>query len=204
MAPEGSEETKHWGGGGGQASVCDQWLAPPPPPPMICLLRAFRRHWYVLWELSLLDHHHHHHHQQRLNFIFPTLWGWTVHFLDGCSPCCPVSWVNVGNIRRSSVLCFSPCFLRGLPRAFLPATGKFKILWSQWVCSLLSTCPYYISQSALPHHLSYTLTRPIDWRRSSFFFLSHSDVLHIHLTILISAFSIRSMLDDFIAHVLLP
>ena len=37
--------------------------------------------------------------------IFPTLWGWTAHFLDGSPPCCPVSWVNVGNIRHSSVFC---------------------------------------------------------------------------------------------------
>ena len=29
--------------------------------------------------------------------IFPTLLGWIVYFLDGCSPCFPVSWVNVGN-----------------------------------------------------------------------------------------------------------
>ena len=28
----------------------------------------------------------------------------TVHFLDGCSPCFPVSWVNVGDIRSSQVL----------------------------------------------------------------------------------------------------
>ena len=47
-------------------------------------------------------HHHHHHRHQHLKSILPTLWGWTVHFLNGCSSCCPVSWVNVGNIRRSS------------------------------------------------------------------------------------------------------
>ena len=48
VAPEGSEQTKHWGGGGGQAIDHKQWLAPtpnalspqclpaplhPPPPP---------------------------------------------------------------------------------------------------------------------------------------------------------------------------
>ena len=42
-------------------------------------------------------------HHYRLKSMFPTLWGWTVHFLDGSPPCCPVSWVNVGNVRRSSV-----------------------------------------------------------------------------------------------------
>ena len=92
--------------------------------------------------------------------------------------------------------------LQGLPCGFLPATGKSKILWSQWVSSLLATCPYHLSLLFLI--TCPILTRRIDWRRSSFFFLSHSDVLHIHLTIRISAFSIRSTLDDFIAHVSLP
>ena len=86
--------------------------------------------------------------------------------------------------------------LRGLPRGFLPATGKFNILWSQWVSSLLATCPYHLILLFLI--TCPILTRPIDWRRSSFFFLSHtcSVARHIHLTILISAFSICSTLDE--------
>ena len=56
---------------------------------------------------------------------FPTLWGWTVHFLDGCPPCCLVSWVNVGNIRRSSVFCdcFLPCFAES-PTWILPSNWE--------------------------------------------------------------------------------
>ena len=72
--------------------------------------------------------------------------GWTVHFLDGCSLCCPVSWVNVGDIRRSSVFCncFLPCFA-GSPMWFPPSNWKINILWSQWVSSLLATCSYHLS-----------------------------------------------------------
>ena len=44
-----------------------------------------------------------------LKSIIPTLWGWTVHFLDGCSPCFPVSWVNVGNIKM--LFCLQWLFL---------------------------------------------------------------------------------------------
>ena len=51
--------------------------------------------------------------------------GLTVHFLDGVSPCFPVSWVNVGNIiKRSYVFCdcFSPYFA-GSPMWF-PTKGN--------------------------------------------------------------------------------
>ena len=95
-------------------------------------------------------------------------------------------WVILDALLSSVIV--SPHVLRGLPHGFLPATGEFKILCSQWVASLVATCPYHLSLLFLitcPF-----LTRPTDLRRSSFFFLSHSDVLHIHLTNLISAFSI--------------
>ena len=107
-------------------------------------------------------------------------------------------WVILDALLSSVIV--SSHVLQGLPRGFLSATGKFNMLWRQWrqwVSSLLATCPYHLSLLFLI--TCRILTRPIDWRRSSFLFLSHSDVLHIHLTILISAFSIRSMLDDFIA-----
>ena len=145
--------------------------------------------------------HNHHHH--RLKSIFPTLWGWTVHFLDGSPPSYSVSWISVGNVKRSPIFfdCFLPC-LAGSPSWILPATGKFNVLWSQWVSSLLATCPYHLSLFFL--NTCPIPTRPIYWRRSSFLLLSHNDALHIPLTILISAFSIRSTLDDFVAHVSLP
>ena len=87
--------------------------------------------------------------------IFPTLWGWTVHFLDGSPPCWPVSWVNVGDIGRSSFFCdcFSPCFV-GSPTWFPPS--NWEILNSLEPVGLF--CPSHMSipsQSALPHHLSY-------------------------------------------------
>ena len=96
-------------------------------------------------------------------------------------------WVILDALLSSVIV--SSHVLRGLPRGFLPATGKFNILWSQWVSSVLATCPYHLSLLFLI--TCPILTRPIDCRRSSFLFLSHSDVLHIHLTILISVFSIR-------------
>ena len=96
-------------------------------------------------------------------------------------------WVILDALLSSVIV--SSHVLRDLPRGFLPATEEFKILWSQWVSPLLTTCPYHLSLLFLI--TCPILTRPIDWRRSSFFFLSHSDVLH---TILISAFLIRSML----------
>ena len=106
-------------------------------------------------------------------------------------------WV-MSNALLSSLI-VSSHVLRGLPRGFLPATGKFNVLWSQWVSSLLATCPYHLSLFFL---ITCPIpTRPIDWRRSSFLLLSHNDALHIHLTILISAFSIRSTLDYFVAHI---
>ena len=59
------------------------------------------------------------------NSVFSPLWGWTVHFLHGCSPCFPVSWVNVGNIRRSSIFCdrFSQC-IAGSPTWFPPSNWE--------------------------------------------------------------------------------
>ena len=102
-------------------------------------------------------------------------------------------WVILDALLSSVIV--SPHVLWGLPRGFLQATGKFKILWSQWISSLLATCPYHLSLLFLI--TCPILTRPIDWRRSSFLFLSHSDVLHIHVTILISAFLIPSTLDKF-------
>ena len=89
-------------------------------------------------------------------------------------------WVMLDALLSSLIV--SSHVLRGLPRGFLPGTGKFNILWSQWVSSLLATCPYHLSLLFLI--TCPILTRPIDWRWSSFFFLSHSDALHIHLTIL--------------------
>ena len=62
-----------------------------------------------------------------------------------------------------------------------------------------------------PKHLSLfiliicaTPINHIDWRRTLFFLLSWSDTLNIHISIVISAFSMRFTLDDFIAHVSLP
>ena len=86
-----------------------------------------------------------------------------LHFLDGCSPCCPASWVNVGNNGRSSVFsdCFSP-YSCGVSHVLSSqATGKFKILWSQWVSSLLASHMSIPPQSALPHHLSLSLPGPL-------------------------------------------
>ena len=91
-------------------------------------------------------------------------------------PCFPVGWVNVGNIRRSSVFCdcFSPCFA-GSPTWFPPSNWKIKKFSgaSGSLQSLLATCPYHLSLLFLITCL--ILTRPTDWRRSSFFFLSHSE-----------------------------
>ena len=38
VAPEGSEQTKHWGGGGGEA--IEKTMAAPPPPPHALFLQS--------------------------------------------------------------------------------------------------------------------------------------------------------------------
>ena len=98
-----------------------------------------------------------HHHSSSLSFKvhFSHSVGWTVHFLDGFPPCCPVSWVNVGNVRRSSVFfdCFLPCLV-GSPTWFPPR--NWEILYSLEPVGLFSPSRKSIpSQSALPHHLPY-------------------------------------------------
>ena len=76
-------------------------------------IKCFQEEWIQCLDLPYsfspiecsvrINHQFIHHH--RLKSIFPTLWGWTVHFLDGCSsPCFPVSWVNVGNIIQTYIL----------------------------------------------------------------------------------------------------
>ena len=67
-------------------------------------------------------------------------------------------WVIL-DARLSSVV-VSPHVLRGSPTWFPPSNWEIKILWSQWVCSLIATCPYHLSLLFLI--TCPILTRPID------------------------------------------
>ena len=89
-----------------------------------------------------------------LKSICPTL---TVHFLDGCSPFFPNSWVNVGN---NKYYVFCNCFA-GSPMWFPPSNWE---IWNSLEpVGLFSPSHMSIpSQSALPHHLAHWLVGQLD------------------------------------------